>query len=114
MSTDILTVRLDHTADPEGTRLQTLLATELAYERAHTTRQRWLGIAVCAGIVALIIRVLGIDADAGWSTTFATAAVAVLSLRTGIAVLVEQHRHRRWSQRCPAIPAPCWAARPEH
>ena len=94
MDTDILTVSIDHAADPDGVHLQALLATELAYERARSIRQRWLGIAVCAGLVAFIVRALGIDIVPPWWTTLAAAALA---LRTALAVVVEQYRHRRWS-----------------
>jgi len=102
MSTDILTVRLDHTADPDGAQLQRLLAAELAYERARHTRQRWLGIAICAALVALIVRTLGIDTVPPWWITLAAAALAV---RTGLAVLIERHHHRRWSDALARHPA---------
>ena len=97
MDTDILTIRIDHAADPDGAHLHALLAAELAYERARSMRQRWLGALVCAGIVALIVRALGIDADSPWPTAFTAAALAVFALRTALAVLVERHCRRRWS-----------------
>ena len=110
MATDILTISVNHAADPDGAQLQTLLAAELAYERARSTRQRWLGITVCAALLALIIRTLGIDTV---PPSWVLVAAAALALRTALAALVEHQRHRRWSAALSQHPGAVLRSPPE-
>jgi len=113
MPTDILTISIDRTADPDGEQLRGLIDAELTYERARTARQRWLSVLAVGALIALIAHALGVDGDAAWASALSTAVLAAIATRAALAALAAQRSYTRWSAALSLHPGAVLRSAPE-
>jgi hypothetical protein len=113
MPTDILTISIDRTTDPDGEQLRGLIDAELAYERARTARQRWLSVLAVGALIALIAHARGVDGDAAWASALSAAVLAAIAMRAALAALAAQRSYRRWSAALSLHPGAVLRGAPE-